>query len=120
VNNDVGQGIAPEIASQLRAALAKHFVLFLRGQHISPQQEVEYARIYGTPEALSGYGGSALDSTTSRLPAEIMQITNDPKNPASKRQKGTARWHTDLTWSKLPSKAACSAFRWRSHAARSP
>lgn len=103
---DVSKPIDDEDARALRTALEQHFVVLLRGQNITPQQQVDYARVYGEPESLSGYGGSSVDASSNALPAEIFQITNDPDNPNTENLKGTVRWHTDLTWSNLPSKGA--------------
>lgn len=103
---DIADGVDDTTREQLRGALEQHFVVVLKNQDITPQQQVDYARIYGEPESLSGYGGSAVDASSSDLPPEVFQITNDPDNPTSESLKGAARWHTDLTWSKLPSKGA--------------
>ena len=103
---DIAKGIDAETAKKLSDTLEENYVVLLRDQKISPEQQVEYARAYGTPESLSGYGGSGVDAAITGLPAEVFQITNDPDNPTSESLKGAARWHTDLTWSKLPSKAA--------------
>ena len=103
---DASRGVDAETAAELRKALDKHFVVLLRNQQITPEQEVEYARIYGQPESTAGYGGTVADASSAGLPPEIFQVTNDPENPASESLKGTVRWHTDLTWSNLPSKGA--------------
>ena len=103
---DLREGVDDATAAELREALEQNYVVLLRNQEITPQQQVEYARIYGEPESLSGYGGSGVDASSSGLPPEVFQITNDPDNPTSESLKGAARWHTDLTWSKLPSKGA--------------
>lgn len=103
---DIAKGIDAETAKKLSDTLEENFVVLLRNQKITPEQQVEYARAYGSPESLSGYGGSGVDAAITGLPPEVFQITNDPDNPTSESLKGAARWHTDLTWSNLPSKAA--------------
>ena len=103
---DIANGIDEKTEQQLRDLLGEHYVLLSRNQKITPEQQVQFAAIFGQPESLNDYGSSTGDARTKGLPSEIFQITNDPGNSVSEQLKATEGWHTDLTWSDLPSKAS--------------
>jgi taurine dioxygenase len=46
---DVARPLDDEIVAQLRRALLDHLVIFFRGQKLSPQEQVSFARRFGEP-----------------------------------------------------------------------
>jgi taurine dioxygenase len=89
---------------QLRDALARHGVLFVRGQHLAPSQFVQFARNFGEIERY--------DSTLSQylLPGqpEIIVLSNIEKDgkPIGVVDAGTY-WHTDRSYVAKPAWSSC-------------
>jgi len=106
VGLDIAKGIGEETASKLRETLENNYVVLIRDQKLTPEQQIEYASVYGVPNSTKGYGKTTADVSSKGLPPEILQITNEAGHQMIPILKGAARWHTDMTWSKLPSKGA--------------
>ena len=46
---DIARPFADEVVAELRQALLDHLVIFLRGQQLTPQQQLAFARQFGEP-----------------------------------------------------------------------
>jgi len=46
---DLAQPLAAPVAAAIRAALLEHLVIFFRGQKLTPQQQLAFARSFGEP-----------------------------------------------------------------------
>ena len=46
---DLREEITPECRTELREAFLEHQVLFLRDQHITPDDQIEFAKVFGDP-----------------------------------------------------------------------
>jgi taurine dioxygenase len=47
---DIARGVSPSVMAQIRDALHRYKVVVLRGQRITPAQQVEFSRFFGTLE----------------------------------------------------------------------
>jgi taurine dioxygenase len=78
--------------ADLRAALAEHQVLFFRDQHLTPEQQVSVARIFGDPDKAKAFfprlAGHSLVEVIESKPG-VHRYTTD-------------QWHTDITFSANP------------------
>jgi alpha-ketoglutarate-dependent taurine dioxygenase len=98
---DLTRPLSPEAAAGVRAAAVRHRVIFLRDQHITPGQQVAFARHFGslTP-AHPLVGGLDVEHP------EVLQLDSaDYPLGVGSRGKGTSynnRWHTDVTFSATP------------------
>lgn len=90
---DVGALADPGDIAALQQALNVHQVLFFRDQDITPQQQVEFASLFGkiTP-SLVDPGGSPAPGVT------VIEVA-EPRGLADE-------WHSDHTFSEVPPKAA--------------
>jgi taurine dioxygenase len=86
----VSTPVTPDIAQQLRDALTRHAVIFVRDQGLDPERHREIARALGTPKPAVKYLENLGDSGY----PEIGVIRD--------QGQGTARWHTDLAWTPEP------------------
>ncbi|MFT3851294.1 MAG: TauD/TfdA family dioxygenase [Ilumatobacteraceae bacterium] len=92
----------------VRAALLRWRVLFLRDQHVTPSQQVAFARWFGelTP-AHPLQGGLDADH-----PEVLVLDSRDYRLGIGDRGEGTSynnRWHTDVTFSERPPLASILA-----------
>jgi alpha-ketoglutarate-dependent taurine dioxygenase len=98
---ELSQPLSAEHASLVRDAAVRHRVIFLRDQHITPSQQVAFARIFGTLTAAHPLVGG-LDAEH----PEVLQLdSEDYPLGVGSRGKGTSynnRWHTDVTFSATP------------------
>ena len=79
-----------ELFEQLHAALLEHQVLFLRDQHITPQQQRAFALRFGPIE-----GHPAYDVVAGTADVQILEST------AAKPSK-IEMWHSDMTFRSTP------------------
>ena len=86
---DLTGELAQETKAQLREALARHGVLVLRGQRISPAEYLRFARIFGEPDRHNVY--------LSTLPDEPLVEVLESNHAENKDARADA-WHTDVTW----------------------
>ncbi|MFY9314909.1 MAG: TauD/TfdA family dioxygenase [Burkholderiales bacterium] len=90
--------IGAEVVAELRRALARHCVIFLRDQDLTPDQQKAFARHFGplatTPfiKPLEGH-------------PEMMRIVREPDETESQNFGG--RWHSDMTFSPEPVLGTC-------------
>jgi taurine dioxygenase len=88
---DLGQPLAASARAALRSALLDYKVLFFRGQAITTEQHLAFARAFGTLEvhpfapSKPGY-------------PEVLAITHDADNRGRENT-----WHSDVTWREIPS-----------------
>ena len=78
--------------AEIRAALLKHRVLFLRDQAISRQDHVAFARRFGELE------DHPVAPSHPEAPG-LVQIYKDPASPIDRYENA---WHTDATWREAP------------------
>jgi taurine dioxygenase len=83
---------SPGLKDELRRALFDFQVLFFRDQHISPEQQVTIARVFGDP-----------DKVKSLFPRHESQksIEKVESSPQGYRY-GNDQWHADVTFSSNP------------------
>ncbi len=77
----------PVLLDEIYAALNKHLVLFFRDQDLSPEDQFEFARTFGTP--------AQPHPVYPHLPGfdRVVLLENDGDRPPD-----TDDWHTDLTF----------------------
>jgi len=80
------------LRAALREALAEYQVLFFRDQHLTPEQLVEAARIFGDPDKAKAF--------FPRLEGQSLVEIVEAK-PGTYRYS-TDHWHTDITFSANP------------------
>lgn len=84
---DLTETAGEEVSAELRRALAEYGVLFFRGQTLSPEQQVDVARIFGDPDKAKAY----FKRHESNRLVELIEFT--PGQPGY----GTDQWHADIT-----------------------
>ncbi|CAO3456668.1 dioxygenase, TauD/TfdA family [Azospirillum argentinense] len=89
---DLGETTGEEVRADLRRALAEYGVLFFRGQTLSPERQVDVARIFGDPDKAKAY----FKRHDSNRLVELIEFT--PGQPGY----GTDQWHADITFSANP------------------
>lgn len=79
--------LEPAVLDQIYDALNKHLVLFFRDQDLSPQDQFEFAKTFGTP--------AQPHPVYPHLPGfdRVVLLENDGDRPPD-----TDDWHTDLTF----------------------
>ena len=78
--------------AELRAALAQFQVLFFRNQQLTPDQQIEVARIFGDPDKAKAF----FPRHDGQNLIEVIEA-----KPSGYRY-GTDQWHTDITFSANP------------------
>lgn len=81
------------LRAELRRALAEFQVLFFREQHLTPEQQIELARVFGDPDKAKAF--FPRHSTHDLI--ELIE-----HQPASTRRYGTDQWHADITFAANP------------------
>lgn len=88
---DLSQDISGEVLAELRAALLDNLVIAIRGQNITPAQQLTFARRWGDIHLHPFMQG--MD--------EYPEILNIVKRPTDKKNFGGS-WHTDQMFSPSP------------------
>ena len=88
---DLRQEFSNSVAAEIHAAFLKHHVLFFRDQHLTPQQELRFARIFGEPDHYPFLQG--LPDAPEVI--EILKTETDTKNFGGS-------WHSDTTYMEKP------------------
>ncbi len=88
---DLRQPLADEVVADIRAAFLEHSVIFLRGQEITPEQHIAFARSFG-PIVVNRF------FTPVEGHPEIAEVR---KEPEQKRNIGE-HWHTDHSYDEAP------------------
>ncbi len=84
--------VSTELKAEIVDAWHRFGVLFFRGQHLSPDEQLDAARIFGEPEFFHFAPAISADQPLVHL------IENTPR----KRGTGASSWHTDATWLAKP------------------
>ena len=94
---DLAKGIDDATFSKIDAALSEHAVIFLRDQHVTPEQQVAFSRRFGEIE-INSFNKYALKEN----PA-VLVVSNIKENG---RDIGYAdagsHWHTDMSYTATP------------------
>ncbi|HLO76451.1 MAG TPA: TauD/TfdA family dioxygenase, partial [Magnetospirillum sp.] len=80
------------VRAELRRALAEYGVLFFRNQSLTPEQQIDVARIFGDPDKAKAY----FKRHESNKLIELIEFK--PGEPGY----GTDQWHADITFSANP------------------
>ncbi len=99
---DLREPISEGDAVALKRAWQDHLVIVLRGQDVSPEQLIAFARCLGPVDV-----GTAVRVFGDRTYPEIFALTNELQDgkPSDTRDVGW-QWHTDLTYTTQPSSGA--------------
>ncbi|MET0208201.1 MAG: TauD/TfdA family dioxygenase, partial [Burkholderiaceae bacterium] len=81
-----------DLFSEIKAALLRHKVLFLRDQKISRQDHVAFARRFGELE----------DHPVAGSDPEHPGLVRIYKTPDAPNDRYENSWHTDATWRETP------------------
>lgn len=84
---DLSQELDDAIIAEIRQALIDHLVIFFRGQHLTPEQHLAFARRFGTLNQHDQVKG--MDSYP-----DIIEVRQEPTD---ERNFGGA-WHGDVTY----------------------
>ena len=90
---NLSRPLADSAFSRIYSALLEHKVIFFRNQHITTEQQVEFARRFGPLEQ------NPFRPQREDLP-ELQIIKNDKDHPVL----STDVWHADLTFRQFPTK----------------
>ena len=92
---DIARPLASEIVAEVRQALLDHLVIFLRGQKITPHQQLAFAKAFGEPveyPQLKGLPECPLVTPVIKLPHERVNFGGI--------------WHSDTTYLERPPMAS--------------
>ena len=98
---DLSSSLAADDAGSIRDALAEYGVIVFHGQNLTPEQQVEFTRIFGKPEINFNAKRFGIDGNQ-----EIYIISNIMENgkPIGTRRAGEP-WHSDMSYAKQPAHA---------------
>jgi taurine dioxygenase len=107
---DLSQPLDEQQVVAVRSAVLSHRVVFFRDQHLTPTQQVAFARNFGTLTPAHPLVGGLDDEHP-----EVLQLDSaDYPLGVGRRGTGTSynnRWHTDVTFSASPPAFAILAGR---------
>ena len=92
LRNVADDSLGADLRADLRRARADYGVLFFRNQSLTPDQQIDVARIFGDPDKAKAYFKR---HDSNRL---IELIEFKPGQPGD----GTDQWHADITFSADP------------------
>ena len=98
---DVAAGLNELEIETIRSALYAHGVICLRDQKMTPQVQVEFTKLFGTPDVNFNALRFGIDGSPEIY--IISNITEDGK-PIGTRRAGET-WHTDMSYAKEPAAA---------------
>lgn len=94
---DLAQGIDDETFAEIDTALSEHAVIFLRDQHITPAQQVDFSRRFGEIE-INAFNKYALKEN----PA-VLVVSNIRENGKDIGYADAgSHWHTDMSYTATP------------------
>ena len=98
---DLAAGIDAATAETIHRALDEYGVIILRGQSLTPEQQLAFTRCFGEPDVNFNALRFGVDGSP-----EIYRISNITENgkPIGTRRAGET-WHTDMSYAKNPAKA---------------
>lgn len=104
---DITQPIDPALAAELVALWNAHGILLFRDQHVTPENQIAFSRVFGELEL------HPLKATTSEEYPELFMLVNDPEKEkfmtASYQGEavvGRLDWHMDLHYTGRPNRGA--------------
>jgi alpha-ketoglutarate-dependent 2,4-dichlorophenoxyacetate dioxygenase len=108
---DLSQPIPPDDFAAIRDAFASYAVLIFPDQHLSQDQHLDFARLFGPLETTIAVFRK---DAKLRLPPQLSDVSNlSPDNEvwgADTRQRmfqlGNRLWHTDSSFKRLPARAS--------------
>lgn len=94
---DLSEGIAPDLARTLINTLHKHAVMVIRDQHLSPEAQCRFTKIFGELDI-----HHLAEGTIPNYP-QVRVLTNVRKDGQLIGQfRGGHYWHTDITYTDNP------------------
>jgi taurine dioxygenase len=94
---DLAQSIDDETFAEIDSALSEHAVIFLRDQHITPAQQVDFSRRFGEIE-INAFNKFALKENPAVL--VVSNIKEDGKDIGY--ADAGSHWHTDMSYTATP------------------
>jgi alpha-ketoglutarate-dependent taurine dioxygenase len=94
---DLAKGIEDATFAEIDAALSAHAVIFLRDQHITPEQQVAFSRRFGEIE-INSFNKYALKENPAVL--VVSNIKEDGKDIGY--ADAGSHWHTDMSYTATP------------------
>lgn len=94
---DLAIGIDDETFGEVDAALSEHAVIFLRDQHISPAQQVEFSRRFGDIE-INAFNRFALEDEPAVLVVSNIKEEGEDIGYAD----AGSHWHSDMSYTATP------------------
>ncbi|MEM9683861.1 MAG: TauD/TfdA family dioxygenase [Pseudomonadota bacterium] len=94
---DLAIGIDDETFDEIDAALSEHAVIFLRDQHISPSQQVEFSQRFGEIE-INSFNKFALEGEPAVL--VVSNIKEEGKDIGY--ADAGSHWHSDMSYTATP------------------
>lgn len=85
---DLKDTTSEDVRADLRRALAEYQVLFFRNQSLTPEQQIDVARVFGDPDKAKAY----FKRHESNKLIELIEF--NPGQPAI----GTDQWHADISF----------------------
>ena len=98
---DLSSSLAADDSDSIQDALAEYGVIVFHDQNLTPEQQVEFTKIFGKPEINFNAKRFGVDGNP-----EIYMISNIIKNgkPIGTRRAGEP-WHSDMSYAKQPAHA---------------
>jgi taurine dioxygenase len=94
---DLARGIDDATFAEIDAALSEHAVIFLRDQHITPAQQVDFSRRFGEIE-INAFNKFALEEN----PA-VLVVSNIKENGKDIGYADAgSHWHSDMSYTATP------------------
>lgn len=104
---DINKPISDELAAELKALWYEHAVLLIRGQEITPENQIAFSRVFGPLEM------HPLKATTSDKNPELFVLENggdkdrfSTANYNGEKIVGRLDWHMDLHYTGKPNHGA--------------
>ena len=94
---DLAKGLEDATFAEIDAALSEHAVIFLRDQHITPEQQVAFSRRFGEIE-INSFNKYALKENPAVL--VVSNIKEDGKDIGY--ADAGSHWHTDMSYTATP------------------
>lgn len=99
---DIAGGMSDEQVAAIRDAWHAHHVIVFRGVDWTPAQHVAFSRRFGT---LDNHAATPHDTLEGF--AELLEVTNKPKNGQPSQTRNTGRnWHSDYSYTGRPAAAS--------------
>jgi alpha-ketoglutarate-dependent taurine dioxygenase len=91
---------------EVAACVREHGVMLVRGLDLTSQQHVELTRVFGVPD-IHPIEKIRLPEQPEVIVLAQAPLANDaPDDPAGEEPVGAIAWHSDLTYTALPSRGA--------------